>query len=347
MRPALARWQLTRTIAWRRPPLRHGGRHLCSLVLPRFVGPRGLVHFSLKPAAVSLARPILPGRVYLITRRCSERRFFLRPDDTTNQAFLYCLAEAAQRFGIEIVGFLVMSNHYHAVVVDPLGRLPDFTCHFHQMLAKVLNVRWSRWENFWSTEPPTYTWLVNPSDVFEKLLYCLLNPISDHLVDSVVNWPGASSWSLLGGREIVVRRPKIFFRSRGVMPEAVPLKLAVPPGIDAAANDWAARVRDAVVARERTLREERVREGIAILGRKAVRAASAFDTPKTSAPRRTLRPLVACKDMWKRVVALDEIERFRSAYVKARRSFVAGVRNVLFPAGTFALQRLGALTAPS
>ena len=90
----------------------------------------------------------------------TQRQFLLRPDEKTNQAFLYCLGEAAQRFGIEIVGWLAMSNHYHAVVHDPLGRLPDFACHFHQMLAKCLNVRWSRWENLWSTEPPTYTLLV-------------------------------------------------------------------------------------------------------------------------------------------------------------------------------------------
>jgi hypothetical protein len=31
----------------------------------------------------------------MITRRCSERRFFLRPDDDTNDAFIYCLGLAA------------------------------------------------------------------------------------------------------------------------------------------------------------------------------------------------------------------------------------------------------------
>jgi hypothetical protein len=32
----------------------------------------------------------------LIARRCSERRFFLRPDEETNNAFTYCLILAAQ-----------------------------------------------------------------------------------------------------------------------------------------------------------------------------------------------------------------------------------------------------------
>ena len=294
---------------------------------------------------MSLARPIVPGRVYLITRRCSERRFFLRPDHKTNQAFLYCLAEAAQRFEIQIIGFLAMSNHYHAVVVDPLGRLPDFTCHLHQMLAKVLNVRWSRWENLWSTEPPTYTWLVDTSDVFDKLLYCLLNPVSDHLVDSVANWPGASSWSLVGGRELVVNRPTIFFRNGGVMPETVTLKLAFPLGVDR--TEWDARLRNAVLAEERALRDERLAKGIDLLGRKAVRAASAFNSPKTSAPRRNLRPFVACRNVWRRIAAVKGLQRFRHAYQAARERFVCGIRDVLFPAGTFALRRLGVSVAPS
>ena len=40
-------------------------------------------------ACMTLPRQVVPGRDYMITRRCSERRFFLRPDDDTNDAF-YC-----------------------------------------------------------------------------------------------------------------------------------------------------------------------------------------------------------------------------------------------------------------
>jgi hypothetical protein len=46
-------------------------------------------------ACMTLPRQVVPGRDYMITRRCSERRFFLRPDDDTNDAFIYCLGLAA------------------------------------------------------------------------------------------------------------------------------------------------------------------------------------------------------------------------------------------------------------
>jgi hypothetical protein len=48
--------------------------------------------------AMSLPRQVLPGRFYMLTRRCTQRQFLLRPDNDTNSAFVYCVAEATQRF---------------------------------------------------------------------------------------------------------------------------------------------------------------------------------------------------------------------------------------------------------
>jgi hypothetical protein len=52
---------------------------------------------------MSLPRAIVPGRRYMITRRCSERRLFMRPDRETNNAFIYCLALAACKASVSIV----------------------------------------------------------------------------------------------------------------------------------------------------------------------------------------------------------------------------------------------------
>jgi len=43
---------------------------------------------------MSLPRAIAPGRRYMITRRRSERRFFMRPDRETNNAFVTSAALA-------------------------------------------------------------------------------------------------------------------------------------------------------------------------------------------------------------------------------------------------------------
>jgi REP element-mobilizing transposase RayT len=56
-------------------------------------------------------RRILAGISYLISRRCSERRFFLRPAALTNEIFQYVLAVAAKRYGVLVHAFCVLSNH--------------------------------------------------------------------------------------------------------------------------------------------------------------------------------------------------------------------------------------------
>ena len=61
---------------------------------------------------MTLPRQVVPGYDYLITRRCSERRFFLRPDDDTNDAFIYCLGLAALRANVQVTFSVAMSNHH-------------------------------------------------------------------------------------------------------------------------------------------------------------------------------------------------------------------------------------------
>jgi hypothetical protein len=55
-------------------------------------------------------RQILPGKTHLVTRRCSERRFFLRPSKETNEIVRYLLAVLSQRYGIALHAFCVMSD---------------------------------------------------------------------------------------------------------------------------------------------------------------------------------------------------------------------------------------------
>jgi putative transposase len=62
---------------------------------------------------VTPPRRVLPGTIYLVTRRCSERRFFLKPSPLTSEIFLYVLAVAARRYGVLVHAFCVLSNHCH------------------------------------------------------------------------------------------------------------------------------------------------------------------------------------------------------------------------------------------
>jgi len=66
----------------------------------------------------------------MITRRCTQRQFLMRPDRETNNAFIYCLAVAAQRSRIRVIFTVAMSNHHHTGIEDPEGNYPEFLEHF-------------------------------------------------------------------------------------------------------------------------------------------------------------------------------------------------------------------------
>jgi REP element-mobilizing transposase RayT len=297
---------------------------------------------------VTAPRQILPGRTYLVTRRCTQRLYLLRPDEQTNAIFAYCLGEAAARTGIELIAWCAMSNHYHAVVHDPHGKLPAFLEHLHKMIARALNARWEREENLWSTNQTSVVALLSPEAVFEKVCYVLTNPTNDHLVDRLVDWPGHSSLHHLDGRRTTHKRPVRFFRADGPMPESVELFAVQPPSSRAveSAEQWARRVRNAVDDAERTRREERLRDGGRVRGRKAILRDSPLSSPATPAQRSALRPSIATRDKQQRIEAIDALRDFQRRYRDARMSYVAGDRDVEFPCGTYRLRELGVSCAP-
>ena len=289
-------------------------------------------------------RRILPGKVAMLTRRNTQRQYLLRPDNLTNEIFEYCLAEAAKRYEIGLIAWLAMSNHYHAVVYDTKGQLPAFLEHFHKMLAKVLNVRWNRWENLWSTEETCITYLPTFDDVLRKVVYTLSNPVNDDIVDRIGDWPGASSLEHLRGKRATVRRPTLFFSQNGVMPETVELEMTLPPIVlgRESRESWAARVFEELREKERSLREKRQRDGRRVLGRKAVLGASPFDSPSTFERRGGLRPVLAARDPKVRAAELRRLHDFRVAHESARLRFIRGERDVEFPAGTYRMRLWGA-----
>jgi putative transposase len=289
---------------------------------------------------MSLARAVVPGRTYMITRRCSERRFFLRPDPETNNAFIYCLAVAAEKYGVKVIFTATMSNHHHTGVVDVDGRLPDFLAHFHKLIAKHQNALHGRWEAMWAPEQTSAVELVQPEDIFEKMVYAFANPIVDHLVAKAHQWPGVSSLAAtLAAGPLSANRPKAFFRPDGDMPPAVSLPLFLPPELmsDSRAA-FVARLEERIAAAEQRAAAERKDSGHGIVGPAAVRAQRWSDSPGSREPRRARDPRVACKNTWRRIEALARNKVWLEAYRRAREAFVAGIATV-FPVGTFWLRR--------
>jgi putative transposase len=291
-----------------------------------------------------LPREVLPGRTYMITRRCTQRQFLLRPDPETNNAFVYCLAVAAQRAGVWVTFTAAQSNHHHTGIHDPKGTYPDFIEHFHKLLAKCMNALRGRWENFWSSEQTSALRLVDPGDVLDKMVYALTNPVKDNLVARAAEWPGVNSFdSTITGGRITVTRPAFFFREDGPMPATVTLTFRRPPEFaDMTAEAFAGMVRARVEAVEAEAEAKRRETGIPVLGRQGVLDQDWRDSPSSPASHRGLNPRVAAKNKWSRIEALQRNKHFGDGYRTAFEAFRKGVKDVCFPAGTFWLCRFAA-----
>ena len=287
---------------------------------------------------MTLPREVHPGQFYLVTRRCTQRQFLLRPDAATNNNFLYCLTVAAERCEIEVLLPCAMSNHYHAVVYDRRGTLPAFTEHFHKLLAKSQNALRGRWENLWAAEPVCVVRLADAADVMAKLVYVATNPVKDGLVDKVHHWPGVNGLAaLVGDRAMTATRPAHFFRDGGPMPASVTLRLTVPRELGDGA-EVRCELRARVAEAEARLAGERQRAGRRVLGRRAVLQQSWRESPHSHEPRRNLRPRIAARSIWSRIEAQQRSREFQEGYRQARASMLAGGR-VEFPPGTYWLRR--------
>jgi putative transposase len=293
-------------------------------------------------------REILPGRDYSISRRVTQRQHLLRPDLITTAIIAFCLGVAARRCAIQLIAWSVLSNHYHAVVHDPEGRLPEFLEHFHKMTARALNARWGRRENLWSSEPTCVVYLPTPESVFEQVIYVLANPIRAFLVERLADWPGLSSLHHLGGKVTRHERPSVFFRANGPAPESTELT-AVQPQFSKLVESheaWAARVRAELTRVEEETRRQRRAKGQRVLGRAAILAVSHLDSPSTPRGPVKIRPTVASRDPAIRNEELRKLREFWQRYHDARIAFRDGNRGVEFPPGTFRLRKYGVVCAP-
>jgi len=287
-----------------------------------------------------MPRRIVAGGVYMITRRCTQRQFLLRPDRDTTNAFIYCLTLAAQRTEMRVLAFLAHSNHHHTIVVDTYGRMPEFLETFHKLVAKHQNALRGRWENFWASEATSVVELSSAEDILAKMTYVLTNPVKDGLIERADQWPGATSvGASLNERPISARRPSRFFRKDGDLPEAVTLEIDRPPGFDhLAPAEWRATLADRISSAETAARHERLAEGRRIMGRAEVLKQRPKDRPRSWEARRQLGPRVASVNKWARLEAIQRNKTFLAAYRAARDLWKAGVTAV-FPTGTYWLRR--------
>jgi REP element-mobilizing transposase RayT len=287
---------------------------------------------------------VLRGATSIVTRRTLRRHHLFRPDPAITQLYLYTLGLCAKEFGVELHAFVLMSTHEHLVLTDTNERLPDFLRRLHRLVAlgtKVLR----KWEGpVWDHERPSVVRLLTERAVIEKMAYVLANPVKAGLVQRAAHWPGVTVLPQeLGRRTWKVKRPDFFFDADNPnWPDEVELMLTTPPTLRGLFTD--AQIRDAVALelthQERLAQAEVKKKGWRVLGSERIRRVSPYRRAKSFEPIRGRNPTFAVGRGQRKAffAAVAELRAFRRAYRDALERWRAGLRQTVFPAGTWAMR---------
>lgn len=285
------------------------------------------------PPRMARPRRIIPGASYLLTRRTSQRTFRLRPHLVTNQIIRYCLAWAADRFGVLVHAVVAMSNHVHIVATDPRGVLPDFLREFHRNTAKALNTAQGQWENLWSYERASAVLLPTQDDVIAKIAYATANPVEAGLVETPEQWPGVLHWQT--GTSMTIERPSAYFDPQGCSPASVELRIVPAPNLPCAASEWQTRLREAIATAVRRAQEKVRSCGMKFLGAASVVGESFLQRARNYERKFRTNPVLAARDVFVRTACIRAHRAFQRAYRNALEQWRAGDRSAIFPQGTW------------
>jgi REP element-mobilizing transposase RayT len=282
------------------------------------------------------ARPVLPKRTLLVTRRARHRTFLLRPSDKTNEILGYIFGYTSAEYDVRISAIEVLSNHWHGVLYDPHGNIVRFLQNTHSLIARAVNAAHGDFENLWSTSQTSLVECAEADDVTDKIGYTMANAVTAGLVRHGHHWPGLKRVWPQPPKSY--KRPHFFFSDD--MPDEVTLVMHRPEGYEGTDEQVAAELREAVDRAENEARDEADREGRRFLGRRAVLRQSRHASATTRERRFGISPRVAAKNKWRRVELLQRNRAWDIDYDAALVEWRSGNREAVFPYGTYKMRVL-------
>ncbi len=278
-------------------------------------------------------RMILPETTYMVTRRTSERRFFLKPNKKINHIIHYTLAWAASKHSIQLHEYMFEFNHYHIVLTDMKGSLPAFMRDFNSMVSRAIAHHHGFNWPIWGTDSYNAVALITKEALRDAIVYTLTNPVKDRLVRSSKQWIGSNSLKYEYQHPIPIKKPKAFFSKK--LPEIATLQIEAP--FNNNLNDLRSTIRREVALKEQEINEEKPGVlGLALLLKQAI-----TDSPFTKRVLFKLKPTIKAKNPWLMLEAIQRKKVFQTQYFEALRRMQNSEEKVCFPIGTYGFVNLG------
>lgn len=282
-----------------------------------------------------------PNTCYLVTERCHQARFLLRPDPVINAAMLEWLSRAQRVYpGILVFGVVAMSNHLHVALEDTQGELAAWASYFFGNLARAINAIRGRtgpvFSRRYSAEP-----ILDSSALLDRLVYVVTNPVAAGLCERSRGWPGVLLWAKHETPDFhevswvdreACRRAGYRARRRGEKtPDSDRFRvsgvLVIHP-LPAGGADWQA-VASAVEAREHEIALERRQAGLSPMSRRQVLAQNWHAAPRR--PKRSPRPACHTTEPSLYRSFIESFRQFVGWFREASFQWRRGKRDVTFP----------------
>ena len=320
---------------------------------------------------VTPPRCILPGQTLFVTCRAVSRQFRLLPTSEVRKLVLYALAVylGDDRYAGRILlhEFCFLSNHYHLLLTDLGGVLPDFMRDVNSLISRSLNAhRGTTGTNF--EKGYNAVLVTDPERALEHAVYTLANPCAANLVVRARQWGGATSVELAYGEPLLVERPAMGIwkykgddapprpkrrrrapmdstraahqTGRSTLPEHVELVLTRPNvRTDLSDTELRAHVLRRLHQRELDLKYDRRRRGHGVLGMKGVLRQKWHESPASREDLFGSEPVASGRSKWALAEAKQRRQEFLAAYAQALAAYRAGDHDVEFPPGTWLMVR--------
>jgi putative transposase len=143
-----------------------------------------------------VARIVLPGLPHHVTQRGNNRQdvFFVEDD---RRVYLTLLGQNAARYGLQVLGYCLMTNHVHLVAVPSAeGSLAKAMGRTNFIYTQYVNRLHGRSGHLWQNR--FFSCALDEAGVWLALAYVDRNPVRAGLVRQAWEWPWSSAAAHLG-----------------------------------------------------------------------------------------------------------------------------------------------------
>jgi len=166
----------------------------------------------------------------------------------------------------------------------------------------------------------------------------IANPVAAGLVSSPEEWPGLISTSFEQKWE--VKRPEYYFGKASELPEVATLEMSRPPILEDVSSEKIQGMIDDAVRNKVEMKKRQMREkGEEFAGVDAILNTPSSKKATSEEPLGATIPRVGAKNKTLRIKLIKIAREWVRSYREALKSWIGGLRETVFPAGTFAMQR--------